>query len=48
MTKTFLMLLGFAVVLACGVACFGPSSKRDATSPLHSPTNSISHPAPPR
>ena len=46
MTKTFLMLLGFAAVLACGVACFGLSSKKDKTSPLNSPTNSISSPAP--
>ena len=46
MTKTFLMLLGFAVVLAAGVACFGLSSKKDKTSPLSSPTNSVSSPAP--
>ena len=37
MNKTFLMLLGFAVVLAAGVACFGLSSKEDKTSPLNSP-----------
>ena len=46
MTKTFLMVLGFAVVLACGVACFGLSSKKDKTSPLNNPTNSISTPVP--
>ena len=46
MTKTFLMVLGFAVVLASGVACFGLSSKKDKTSPLNNPTNSISTPVP--
>jgi hypothetical protein len=37
--KTFLMVLGFAVVLAAANACFGPSSKPDRTAPANGPTN---------
>ena len=46
MRKTILMLLGFAVVLGAGVACF--SSKKDKSSPLYTQTNSVSAPAAPR
>ena len=45
MKKTILMLMGFAVVLAAGVACFTPSSKRDPTSPVNAQTNSIAAPS---
>ena len=39
LNKTFLMVLGFAVVLAAANACFSPSSKPDPTAPASGTTN---------
>jgi hypothetical protein len=48
MKKTLIMLLGFAVVFAAGLACFSPSVKQDPSSPLNTSTNSAAGSLPER